>query len=60
MRPAALHPRSVDRLDNAPRRDRRDEQLGAQACSASLTALVMAAGGGMAPPSPMPFWPKRV
>ena len=28
--------------------------------SASLTALVMAAGGAMAPPSPMPFWPKRV
>ena len=28
--------------------------------SASLMALVMAAGGAMAPPSPMPFWPKRV
>ena len=28
--------------------------------SASLTALAMAAGGAMAPPSPMPFWPKRV
>jgi len=28
--------------------------------SASLTALVMAAGGAMAPPSPRPFWPKRV
>src|SRR5947209_17936342 len=28
--------------------------------SASLTALVIAAGGAMAPPSPMPFWPKRV
>ena len=28
--------------------------------SASLTALVMAAGGAMAPPSPRPFCPKRV
>ena len=28
--------------------------------SASLTALAIAAGGAMAPPSPMPFWPKRV
>ncbi len=28
--------------------------------SASLMALVMAAGGAMAPPSPMPFTPKRV
>ena len=28
--------------------------------SASLTALVMAAGGAMAPPSPSPFWPNRV
>ena len=36
---------AVDRLDDAPRRDRRHQQLGAQAGSASLTALVMAAGG---------------
>ena len=28
--------------------------------SASLMALAMAAGGAMAPPSPIPFWPKRV
>ena len=28
--------------------------------SASLMALVIAAGGAMAPPSPMPFCPKRV
>src|SRR5262249_6689367 len=28
--------------------------------SASLMALVMAAGGAIAPPSPKPFWPKRV
>ena len=28
--------------------------------SASLTALAIAAGGAIAPPSPMPFWPNRV
>ena len=28
--------------------------------SASLIAFAMAAGGPMAPPSPMPFWPNRV
>ena len=40
----------------AARRDRRMQQLDAQAAaSASLTALAIAAGGAMAPPSPMPF-----
>ena len=28
--------------------------------SASLTAFAIAAGGPIAPPSPMPFWPNRV
>src|SRR5688572_251134 len=28
--------------------------------SASFTAFAIAAGGAIAPPSPMPFWPKRV
>src|SRR5690606_25750219 len=28
--------------------------------SASLTAFTIAAGGAMAPPSPMPFWPNSV
>src|SRR6185503_17886188 len=30
------------------------------AASASFTAFAIAAGGAMAPPSPMPFCPKRV
>src|SRR5690606_10037234 len=31
-----------------------------KSCRASVTALAMAAGGAMAPPSPMPFMPSTV
>ena len=34
--------------------------LDAESASASFTAFAIAAGGAIAPPSPMPFWPKSV
>ena len=51
---------AANSLQNAPRRYRGSFTSTPKSPSASLTALAMAAGGGMAPPSPSPFTPYSV
>ena len=50
-----------DGLDDAPRRDRRHAELGAELGERVVDGVGDGgAGGAIAPPSPRPFWPKRV